>query len=316
MSRAPVLVVGRDHAAIAKFVRHGAPSREIREVRSVSLTDATAEDFDGVEAVLAFTLPEVARGRLEGVAFVQSMGAGADGLLRFEGIPDTVAIARVTEVFGAPISDYVLARCLAIVQELPRLEAERRAGAWRPFFPRLLRDLRATVVGLGEIGREVALRLIANGVSVLGVNRSGAAVEGIPRVESVENLAAAAQQADLLILVIPHTSASERIVDAAVLAALPSHAWLINVARGAVVHERALVDALTEGRIAGAALDVFENEPLAPDSPLRALDNVMVSPHVAGVTTPRQAADALLENLARNGDGRPLLGLVDRRRGY
>ncbi|MFG0319961.1 MAG: NAD(P)-dependent oxidoreductase, partial [Planctomycetota bacterium JB042] len=238
------------------------------------------------------------------------------GLLRSVEVPPEVEVTRVTGVFGAPIADYVLARCLAIAQELPRLEVERRDGGWRSFHARLLSDLRVAVVGTGEIGAAVARRLIANGVEVVGVNRSGGAVDGLPRVEPVARLREVVADVDVLVLVVPRTTTSERLVDAALLAALPPRAWLVNVARGAVVDEAALIAALRAGRLAGAALDVFEVEPLPADSPLRTLPNVMVSPHVAGVTTPTQAADAYLENLRRRREGLPRRGVIDRERGY
>ncbi len=313
MSDERLLVVGRDHEEIATRIRDGADGVE---VRAVGYKAARPEDFEWATSVLAFLLPEAARGRLAAVRWIQSQGAGADGLLASVDVPPEVEVTRVTGVFGAPIADYVLARCLAIAQELPRLEVERREGAWRPFHARLLSELTVAVVGTGEIGAAVARRLVANGVDVVGVNRTGRAVEGLARVEPVARLREVVADVDALVLVVPRTATSERLVDAALLAALPPRAWLVNVARGAVVDEAALIEALRAGRLAGAALDVFEVEPLPVDSPLRTLPNVMVSPHVAGVTTPRQAADAYLENLRRRREGLPRRGVIDRERGY
>ncbi len=308
-----LLVISRDGDAIARLVREGAADVDVR----VANPDrATLADLAGRDALLTFRVPARFRGHLDAVGWIQSTGAGVDGILAAPDLPPATIVTRVVGAFGPPMSEYVLARCLAIAQAMPRFAVDRRAREWRPVTPRLLAELRVTVVGLGEIGRAIARRLAANGANVTGVSRRGAPVDGVAVVHPVERLAEVLPDTDVLVLVVPRTAESERMIGATELGRLPSGAWIVNVARGAVIAETALVAALESGRLGGAALDVFEVEPLPEESPLWTLDNVMTSPHVAGVTTPLQAASAFLENRRRLLAGETPLGLVDRAQGY
>ena len=194
----------------------------------------------------------------------------------------------------------------------------------------MVRDRRAVIAGYGAIGREVARQLSALGMRIVAVkprpeNRAdtGYFVPGtgdpdgsIPeRIVGDALLAEVCRDADVLILTMPLTDASRGIISAAVIAALPAHAWLINVARGPLVDEPALLEALRGGRLAGAVLDVFAQEPLPADSPWWDQPNVIVTPHVSG-TSARYFDDLLVENLRRYLAGESLLNQIDPERGY
>jgi phosphoglycerate dehydrogenase-like enzyme len=151
---------------------------------------------------------------------------------------------------------------------------------------------------------------------VLGVTRRGRPVREANRVYPVGSLTRALGEADFVVVLLPLTEETRGIIGAAALAAMKPTAWLINIARGAVVDDAALMAALEQHRIAGAVLDVFDREPLPPSHPLWKLDNVVVTPHISGPSTPDEIAPVFNDNLARYLAGRPLRHVVDRSLGY
>jgi len=172
------------------------------------------------------------------------------------------------------------------------------------------------VIGLGDIGARIARSGRALGMRAIGVSRTGRPVTGVSRVYRTRALTAALAEADFVVLTVPLSPATRGLLDAAALAAMKPSAWLINVARGPIVDEDAMVEALRAGRIAGAILDVFDIEPLPPTHPLWTLPNVVITPHISGPSTPREIAPLFADNLRRYLAGRPLRHVVDRRRGY
>jgi phosphoglycerate dehydrogenase-like enzyme len=172
------------------------------------------------------------------------------------------------------------------------------------------------VVGLGDIGRTIAAAARGLGMRVVGVSRTGRHVREANRVYRLPQLGRALGEGDFVVLVLPLTDQTRGLIGPAALAAMRPAAWLLNIGRGAVVDEAALVTALRERRIAGAVLDVFAREPLPPDHPLWALDNVVITPHISGPSTAPEIAPVFNDNLARWLARRPLRHVVDRARGY
>ncbi|MGH2875191.1 MAG: D-2-hydroxyacid dehydrogenase [Solirubrobacteraceae bacterium] len=203
---------------------------------------------------------------------------------------------------------------LALVRGLPRALAQQAQGRWERSPATLLAGKTVGVLGVGAIAEALAPRCAALGMRVLGVSSAPREVPGFERVVAREQLASVAGEVDFLVVLIPYTPETRRIVDAGVLGAMRPSAYLINVARGGVVDEEALVAALASRRIAGAALDVFETEPLPVDSPLWTLENVLITPHIAGfhVDYPDDALPIVEENVRRYLDGRlgELVGIV------
>lgn len=268
------------------------------------------------DVLWGWRVPPALYPKAERLAWVQAMGAGVDWALVPE-LPPRVVVTRSPGLFGPWMAEYVLAWCLWVTQ---RVEAYRRAQADRRWaadvVPERLGGRTLVVVGLGDIGRRMARAAAGLGLRVIGVSRSGRPVPGVSRVYRPRALARAVAEGDFVVLVVPLTAATRGLVDERVLGAMKPTAWLINVARGAVVDEDALVRALDRRRIAGAVLDVFATEPLPPAHPLWALDNAVVTPHIAGPDVPEDLARVFNENLARFLAGRPLRHVVDRRRGY
>jgi phosphoglycerate dehydrogenase-like enzyme len=184
---------------------------------------------------------------------------------------------------------------------------------------RELSECTVGIVGLGGIGRAVARRAVALGMRVVATRRSGReGPEGVEVFSGEDALHRILPQCDFLVIAVPQTDATRAMIGARELAMLPARAVVINVARGGVIDEDALIAALREGRLRGAGLDVFQHEPLPEDSPLWALPNVLVLPHVSGASHRfwRRQTDLIIQNLRRYAAGEPLLNTVDKQAGY
>ena len=213
----------------------------------------------------------------------------------------------------------LLAGLLALARRFPMLWAEQQAREWIPMMgQRMPRDLpgqTATIVGWGPIGQKLGSLLLALGLKVVAVRQnvdpSSQGQGGVEQV-SFEGLATVLPRTDWLILACPLTAKTRQLVNAHVLAALPPGAHLINVARGEVVDQDALVSALQSGHLGGAFLDVFAHEPLPIDSPLWAMPQVMVTPHAAGHSdgNEKRVSQMFLDNLRRFASGQPLHQVV------
>ena len=247
--------------------------------------------------------------------WIQCMGAGVEQLL----VPELPAGARITRaagIFGPWMAEYTLGWCLWVTQRMDGFRASQRERRWAPVDPIPLRGQTLCVVGLGDIGGSIAKLARALGMRVIGVTRSGRASRDARRVYRTKALRAALAHADFVILTLPLSDETRGLVGPAELAAMKPTAWLLNLARGPIVDEAALLAALRARRIGGAVLDVFDTEPLPADHPLWGFDNVVVTPHISGPSTPREIGPIFNDNLRRYATNRPLRHLVDRTRGY
>jgi phosphoglycerate dehydrogenase-like enzyme len=299
---------------LARRIRAELPQLEIATPALDSLAQARRE-IEQADCLLAWRFPADLLRAAPRLRWVMSFGAGVDHLLQLE-IPERVTITRIEDAFGPAMAEYVLAYCYAVRQDLRRVLEQQRAARWEPFGPIVLRESTAVVVGLGNIGREVCKLLGAAGLRVLGVSRSGQPVPEAEKVYPVTELRQALPAADFLVLVLPLTAESRGLVGPRELALLHADAWLINIARGPIVDEAALLVALEAGAIGGAVLDVFDQEPLPPEHPFWRLPNVIVTPHISGPDDNGILADQFVENYRRFAAGEPLLRQVDRARGY
>lgn len=248
--------------------------------------------------------------------WLQAMSAGVDWALVPE-LPARVTVTRAPGVFGPWMAEYVLGWSLWVTQRIAAYrEAQRRRDWIEAVVPDRLHGKTLALVGVGDIGRAIARAARALGMRVIGVSRSGRAVSGIDRVyrESARERALAA--ADFVALAVPLTERTRGLIGAAELRAMRPGAWLLNVARGPIIDEEALRAALESRRIGGAVLDVFTTEPLPPSHPFWGLDNVVITPHISGPSTPEGIAPLFDDNLRRFLAGRRLRHVVDRARGY
>jgi glyoxylate/hydroxypyruvate reductase A len=281
---------------------------------------STPEDaghvVSGADIVYGWNVPPAILALATRARWLQAMSAGVEWALVPE-LPAQIAVTRVPGVFGAWMAEYVLGWALSVTQRTETYRTAQRERRWvDEVVPERLRDKTFAIVGLGDIGRVIARHARVLGARVVGVSRSGARVPGVDRVFRLAGLARALREADFVVLTLPLTPATAGLIDREALAAMQPAAWLINVGRGRLVDETALVDALARHRIGGAILDVFAEEPLPRNHPLWSTPNTVVTPHIAGPSTPDEIAPVFNDNLARFLAGRPLRHVVNRVRGY
>ncbi len=280
------------------------------------------EFFAGViaeaEVLYAYRFSHELLARARRLRWIQTSGAGADHMMPFEDLPSGVLVTNAAGINADMMADFAIALVLSLQLNLRFYADRQRDGQWKRVLAEPLTGRTVAVIGLGRIGRGVARRAKAMGVRVVGVRRSAAPVPGVDVVYPPGELHRALAEADCVVLTVPLTPATARLMDAKAFDAMRPSAYLVNVSRGGVVDEAALVEALRSRRIAGAALDVFEQEPLPAESPLWGLDNVIVTPHVGGDMKDFSARSARLfcENLGRYLRGETLLNVVDLARGY
>jgi phosphoglycerate dehydrogenase-like enzyme len=250
--------------------------------------------------------------------WVHTMAAGGGAQVRAAALTadqlDRVAFTTSAGVHAGPLAEFALFGLLAGAKNLPRLQADKVGHEWPSrWLMGQLREQTVLIVGLGGIGKEVARLLAAFGTTVIGTSRRGDPVAGVAELVHPDDLATAVADVDGIVVTLPGTVATEKLVGADVLAAVRPGTTLVSVGRGTVIDEDALVAALRDGRIGFAALDVFAAEPLDPDHPLWDLPNVLISPHNAALSRAeeRRIAELFADNAGRLIDGRPLRNRVD-----
>lgn len=284
-------------------------------VRVASTPEEAADVIADTEILYAWRFPPALLRRAAKLAWIQSMGAGVEHFL-VPGLPRRVVLTRAAGIFGPWMAEYTLGWCLWTTQRIEQFRAQQRQRRWVETPPQRLAGGTMCLVGLGDIGRAIARAARALGMRVIAITRSGRRAKEAERVYRVSSSRQALAQADFVVLTVPLTPSSHDLIGARELAAMKPTAWLINIGRGPVVDEDALIAALRERRIAGAILDVFNREPLPPDHPLWALDNVAITPHISGPSVPTEIAPLFNDNLRRYLARRPLRHVVDRTRGY
>lgn len=266
-------------------------------------------------ALIAFS-PPPRPGRYANVPWVHCAGAGADKLLAGLGFRPPL-MTRTVGAMGAQIGEYVAAYWLADLQRMARRRARQAEARWDKMgcAPRFAMDRRTLVLGTGGIGRGVARTLAGLGAPADGVSRSGARAAPFARVFAADAMPGDLNAYDLIVCALPATRATRGFVGEALLSRAAG-ALLVSVGRGAAVDHDAVMAAITAGRLRGAVLDVFEDEPLNASSPLWRHPAVTVTPHVSGITRPEDIAAAFLVALSaiERGEAPPLV--VDQARGY
>jgi hydroxypyruvate reductase len=249
--------------------------------------------------------------QLPALEIISVFGVGYDGIDVAAARERGVAVTNTPNVLNDEVADLALGLVLAVSRRIPQADRYVREGKWASGPMPLTRKVsgaRLGIVGLGRIGMAIAKRAAAFDMSIAYTARREKADVAYRYFPSAATLAA---EVDFLVVITPGGAGTHKLIDAAVLRALGKDGYLVNVARGSVVDEAALIEALKSGTIAGAALDVFENEPNVP-AELRAMENVVLTPHVGSATwqTRRAMADLAFGNLEAHFAGRPLLSPV------
>ena len=278
-----------------------------------------------VEVLLCFQLDETAFMALPTLRWVHFCSAGVDHTLPPALIASDVTITKAGGFHAGQVAELALGMILYFAKQFPAARNFMSNHTWTQGevvkHIQTLHGLTLGIVGCGRVGRALAARATRLGMRVIATKRTVSTGEKIPDVSVLlptENLRALLSGSDYVVLCLPLTSETEGMIDAQALEVMRPSAYLINVARGAIVDEEALFDALSNCSIAGAGIDVFTQEPLPSDSPLFSLDNVLLTPHIAG-NYPDYNIDAALDfsrNLARYLANEPLNNLVDKTQGY
>lgn len=269
------------------------------------LADADiAFDFD-------WQAPERLRERSPNLKWVQATSAGVGAFMRRTGLDDTdLVVTTAAGVHAMPLAEFAVAGALHFIKGFDELRQRQGARVWRRHATRQLAGRTVTVVGLGGMGRQTVRHFHALGTQVIAVGRPGGSYDlpsGVT-LSDTSRLADVLPQTDVLVLCCALTVETEGLIGRAEIRLLPKQAILVNISRGQVVDEVALVEALADKRIAGACLDVFATEPLPTDSPLWVMDNVVVSPHSASTVATENIdiTTLFVDNIGRWLGGQPL----------
>ncbi|MFI7675414.1 D-2-hydroxyacid dehydrogenase [Actinophytocola sp. NPDC049390] len=294
----------------------------VADVRYVT-ADGLVEALPGADVLLvwdfrASTLSSAWPGA-DSLRWVHAASAGVNHVLTPEVVASDVVVTNSRGVFDEPMAEYVLAMALALAKDLPTTLSRQRERRWHHRETERLGGRRALVAGTGPIGRAIGRKLAAAGMTVTGLGRTPRTTDpDLGEVLPMSSLSEVLPDMDWVVLAAPLTDETRGMIDAKALAAMKPTARLVNVGRGPLVVQDDLVEALTAGSLAGAALDVFVDEPLPATSPLWAMPNVIVSPHMSGDVVGWRAELVALfhDNLTRYLDGEPLRNVVDKARGY
>ena len=297
------------------------PSRGLKRALQSHLPDVAIDLWPDLAPdtsypmAVAWNPAEGSLAAIPGLQAVHSLGAGVDALLHDRSIPAELPIARIVDPdLSQQMAQYSLLALLAHQRHLWRFAEQQSQALWRQAVPLSIGPV--GILGMGEIGCCIAERLLANGYAVHGWSRSPKQIKGVVCHHGDQGLVDLCQQADALVVVLPLTEQTRGLINHEFLANCRDNLLLINIARGALLDESALLAALDSGKVARAVLDVFEREPLEPSHAFWTHPAVVVTPHVAGLTNPKTATAQIADNYRRLLAGQPLQRLVDRQRGY
>jgi phosphoglycerate dehydrogenase-like enzyme len=304
-------IVVTDAADLARAERNGDSSR------SAELDDVLSQ----ADVVYALKLPQRLNERTPRLKWIQTISTGVERILTPEIVNSPVVVTNMSGIHEVTIAEFVLMLMLMFVKDAPRSFHQQIEGRFKWFPMDVLTGKTVGIVGFGRIGREVARTVRFFDMKVVATRRTaevGDVEENVDLLLPLVRLHELLERSDFVVLALPLTDESRNLIGEAELKAMKPTARLINVSRGAIVDEQALIRALQEGSIGGAGLDVFVQEPLPADSPLRRMQNVIFSPHVSGDIAEYDVGAARLfaENLRRYQSGMPLLNVVDKERGY
>ncbi|HVC76104.1 MAG TPA: D-2-hydroxyacid dehydrogenase [Candidatus Micrarchaeaceae archaeon] len=265
--------------------------------------------------------PEELLKRAPRLRWVQSTSSGIGPLVERLGLAGSrLLITNAAGIHAQPLAEFVLLTALYFAKEMPQVNAWKEERHWERFCGREVFGSRMTLIGLGRVGSRIAELSSALGIEVTGHRRTteGQTPPGVRRVVDAAGLDVVMPDTDILVIAAPDTPETVNLIDRRRLALLPANAVVVNVGRGSLIDEQAMIEMLQSGRLRGAGLDVFAKEPLPVDSPLWAMPNVIVSPHSASTVVHEndRLVDLFIENLHRYLDGRPLVNVFDHARKY
>ena len=278
-------------------------------VTTVATLKEAAEKIIDAEIFMAFgvAVKEDIFGTAKKLRWVHAFGTGVDGIIDRPGLAPHVLVTSTRGIHGAPLSEIAILHMLALARDYPRSIRAHDNHQWDRFRAKLLQDKRAGILGVGLIAESLAPRLHALGMHVVGISRTARDLPGFSEWAPRDDLKKAVSDLDFLVLLIPLDETTHHIINADVIAAMKQGAYIINIARGGVIDEKALAAGLHSGHLGGAALDTVHKEPLPSDDPLWDAPNLIITPHLGGFydTYPEDCIDQIYTNIGAFLAGRP-----------
>lgn len=325
MSPAPILrvlylqkaeVLAQQQGVVSRTLQQALPEAEILFADSAETVPRDAD----IDIVIAPTLPWLpeALARLAAYRWLHFLSAGVEKIWSMDFDKSSILMTKSSGVHGAPMSEYVIGAMLYFTKQFGRFHDQARQAQWQRSWLGELTGSQLTVLGLGHIGQCLARRAKAFDMQVVGTQRTPRSLADVDRVVALEDIGPELARTDFLVVCLPLTEATRGLVNDALLSQLRPGAVLVDISRGGVVKSDALLRALDAGTLKGAALDVFEQQPLPAESPLWQRSDLLITPHVSG-TTPfylERALNVLIENLRAYQQGRPLVTSVSVEAGY
>jgi phosphoglycerate dehydrogenase-like enzyme len=307
-----------EHLRLLSDLPHGV---DVRIGNTAEFVDQNAPDAEVILTAGSGDLFRAALPLARRLRWVHSLWAGVENILSPEFIASPIPLTNGRGVFKGSLAEFAIAAILYFAKDLRRMVRNQEAGRWEQFDVEEIAGHTLGIVGYGEIGRTTAALAHALGMKCIAVRRNTAASKDDPALDAVYAPAQLREMlalSDYVLVATPNTPETRGMIGEAELAAMKSSAVIINVGRGAVIVEQALAQALENGRIKGAALDVFEHEPLPEGHPFYRLQNLLLSPHAADHTPGwlESAVKFFLDNFRRFETGSPLLNIVDKQAGY
>jgi len=276
-----VLFAQRDVDYFAPRLRAAFPMLNIRTAMDLPEADDRIAEAEVIVAN-GHTFNDARLGKAGKLKWIQAMTTGTDAILGSRALRPEVVVTTMRGIHGPQMSEMAFMYMLNLARNYPRMLDNQRRHVWKRWTQTRLCGKTVTIVGVGVVAESLAPRCKAFGMTVLGVTRTPRAIDGFDRLFDYAQLVQAAAAADFLVVLAPYSAETDSLINASVLAAMKPSAILINLSRGGLCDEDALLDALRNKRIAGAGLDVFRTEPLPADSPFWDLDNVSITAHCSG----------------------------------
>jgi phosphoglycerate dehydrogenase-like enzyme len=301
----PILIMDRGVHLDPSAVRKAFPQVTVIDSKNVADAIERCADCD-VLVAMAHEVTDELITRMPRLRYICAMSAGTERLETLEKLKPDVRVTSGRGIHGPQMSELAFLAMIALSREFPRMQRNQRSHVWERWPQKLLWGKTAVLVGIGPIAEELAVRCAAFGLRVIGVSDARSAAPHFEKMLPRSRLQEAAAEADFLVVLVPLSAQARHMIDDGVLGAMKQTGILINLARGPVVDEKALIQRLKDGRIAGAALDVFEVEPLPSESPLWDMPNVIVTPRIGGMSDvyADQVLPLVVHNLSCFLDGR------------
>jgi phosphoglycerate dehydrogenase-like enzyme len=297
-----------------KYLREARKDLQLFVCRSIKEVEGVIDQAD-----ILFTghmFPIELFDKAKNLKWMHSLAAGVERYARGNQFPPNILLTKTKGTYGAIMAEYVVGYILAITQDMRKMFKNKERKRWEPFTVDSIRKKVVGVMGLGSVGAAIAHRVHLMGAEVIGLEEQEKSLPYITLEYSVEETEEFLNRSDFVVIAIPLTDYTEGIFGEKEFSMMKRGAYLMNVSRGPLVQEKALLKALKEGPIAGAVLDVFQQEPLPENHPLWNMDNVILTPHISGPAIPKAIAQVFLRNLRKFEEGKKLEGVVDRQKQY